>query len=155
MVSVENRVPSCELSAAIEPFATPPKLPAPAFRTFSISVLEITVNIHSVGCIKKNVMKRVATGEIVLNVNSIMDILKGLLGMEPVVTILRVDWLNPPKFEPTHCSQCGELIKFNISGFIVQADGTAICQKHQQISPSMAKKLLSSGNWKVDSFGIS
>ena len=66
-----------------------------------------------------------------------------------------LDWLDPPTFEPTHCSQCGELLKLNINMCIVKADGTAICQKHQQLSLSAAKKVLSSGNWKVDSFGIS
>ena len=154
MVSVENKVHSREPSAAIEPFATPPKLPA-HFLTFSISVPAIIVNIPSVVCIKRNVMKRVLTGEIVLNVNNIYKYLEMFVWYGTSQYNFEGDWVDPPTFEHTHCSQCGELLKLNIDTVIVKADGTAICQKHQQLSLSAANKLLSSRNWKVDSFGIS
>ena len=56
------------------------------------------------------------------------------------------DWLDPPTFEPTHCAQCGEMIKLNTVAFIEKADGMIICQKHQQLPPSVAKNLISMGN---------
>ena len=65
------------------------------------------------------------------------------------------DWLNSRTFEPTHCAQCGELIKLNLEGFIEKADGTVICCKHEEIPTSVVQRMFSSGRWKVDSVGIS
>ena len=65
------------------------------------------------------------------------------------------EWEFPPAFETTRCAQCNELLKLNMEGFIVKADGHCICQKHQEIPPALARRLLSSGNLKVESFGIS
>lgn len=64
-------------------------------------------------------------------------------------------WKNAPRFEIKHCDQCGELLKFNLGSVIMKADGTWICQKHQELPPAMARSLLASGNFKVESFGMS
>jgi len=65
------------------------------------------------------------------------------------------DWKDPPTFAPKNCAQCGRVLYMNIEGVIFQSDGKCICQKHNQVSPSVAKALLSSGAFKVESLGIS
>jgi hypothetical protein len=62
---------------------------------------------------------------------------------------------NAPKFEVTHCAECGILIHLNTTMHIVRQNQTVICHKHQEIPASMLKSLLASGKYKVESFGMS
>src|SRR5579862_9543926 len=64
-------------------------------------------------------------------------------------------WENPPTVEPKTCAQCGVLLRPNIESVICRPDGRWICPKHCQIPESMARAMLSRGNYKVESFGIS
>jgi len=64
-------------------------------------------------------------------------------------------WKDPPTFPPTNCEKCGKLLFVNLGNVIYKADGGCICAEHQQLPPSLAKSLLSSGKFKVESFGMS